>query len=249
MLTRIVGIDVSTEPKKRFIALAKVSGDTCLLDWIANGTDVNQEILVDKLADAIEKGEKILLAMDAPLGWPVALGNALSNHRAGGVLKTIPHKLFRRETDDEIYRRLGKRPLDVGADRIARTADAALSLIEGFSCRLKKTITLAWSPNIESISAIEVYPAATLKAYGITNAGYKGKEYRQVRQTMLSQLEKHITIPESLRSIIIENDDALDSAVCVLAGQDFILGRCYPPVDYKLAKREGWIWVRNISDD
>src|SRR5437016_7332440 len=38
--------------------------------------------------------------------------------------------MFRRVTDDVIYERLGKRPLDVGADRIARTAHAALRFLE-----------------------------------------------------------------------------------------------------------------------
>jgi len=33
-------------------------------------------------------------------------------------------------TDDEIFARLEKRPLDVGADRIARTVHAALALLE-----------------------------------------------------------------------------------------------------------------------
>jgi hypothetical protein len=249
MTAIIVGIDVSTESKKCFFALAKVSGDTCSLEWIADGLANNQEILIDKLAGAIMKGEKVLFAIDSPLGWPIALGNALSKHQAGGFLKTEANKLFRRVTDDEIHRRLGKRPLDVGADRIARTAHAALALMENFSSRLKKKTTLAWSPNIESISAIEVYPAATLKAYGITNTKYKGKEGRLVRQTMLNQLETYLSIPHSLRSILIENDNAFDSAVCVLTGQDFILGKCYAPVDLNLAKREGWIWVRKMQGD
>ena len=37
--------------------------------------------------------------------------------------------------------------------------------------------------------------------------------------------------------------DALDAAVCVLAGRDFIRGHALSPPDLDEAKREGWIWV------
>lgn len=44
--------------------------------------------------------------------------------------------------------------------------------------------------------------------------------------------------------ILLSDDNALDSAICVLAGQDFLLGHCADPTDPALAKKEGWIWVR-----
>ena len=65
---------------------------------------------------------------------------------------------------------------------------------------------------------------------------------------MLSDLEKYLNIPEKLRSVIIGSDDALDSAVCVIAGNDFIHGRCYKQEDMDLAKREGWIWIRGTHN-
>ncbi len=104
---------------------------------------------------------------------------------------------------------------------------------------------MTWSPVIEGVSAIEVYPAATLKAHGIKITKYKGKDGSQIRETILRDLAKHLNIPENMQSDLIGSDDALDSAVCVIAGCDFIHGQCFNPQDdMELAKREGWIWVR-----
>ena len=62
-----------------------------------------------------------------------------------------------------IQQKLKKTPLDVGADRIARTAYAALHLLGSVRVQLHLSIPLAWAPtDISVVAAIEVYPAATL---------------------------------------------------------------------------------------
>jgi hypothetical protein len=40
-----------------------------------------------------------------------------------------------------------------------------------------------------------------------------------------------------------DNDHLIDAAVCVQAAADFLRGRCQPPPDLELARKEGWIWV------
>jgi hypothetical protein len=118
----------------------------------------------------------VLLAMDAPLGWPAALGLALANHRAGQVITADAKQLFRRRTDQFIQKNIQKTPLDVAADRIARTAYAALNLLGEVGRRHGggNAIPLAWTPTLVArISAIEVYPAATLKVRGLKSHGYK----------------------------------------------------------------------------
>jgi hypothetical protein len=57
-----------------------------------------------------------LIAIDAPLGWPKPLAETLIKHRAGMPIETPANAMFRRNTDLFIQTRLGKRPLDVGAD-------------------------------------------------------------------------------------------------------------------------------------
>ena len=64
--------------------------------------------------------------------------------------------MFRRSTDDAIAERLSERPLDVGSDRIARTAHAALSFLERLRKLLDAPIPLAWEPApIEAVVAIQ----------------------------------------------------------------------------------------------
>jgi hypothetical protein len=183
-------------------------------------------------------------ALDAPLGWPADLGRSLHSHKAGAPLQLGPNILFRRETDRVVKASIGKQPLDVGADRIARTAHAALDLLYELRKRTGEAIPLAWTPDIgPGTHAIEVYPGATFAAYGVDTAGYKRKDGHAERRALLTFLSEHMRMPIDLK-LMVDNDDALDAAVCVLAGVDFLNGRAAPPGDLGTAKKEGWIWVR-----
>jgi len=58
---------------------------------------------------------------------------------------------------------------------LARTAHEALCLLEELRYETGRPIELAWSHELApGIHAIEVYPAATLIAHGMTAHGYKG---------------------------------------------------------------------------
>jgi hypothetical protein len=45
----------------------------------------------------------------------------------------------------------------------------------------------------------------------------------------------------------MSNADALDAAVCVFAGLNFLRGHALPPPNLDEAKREGWIWVAGMA--
>lgn len=184
-----------------------------------------------------------LLAIDAPLGWPAALSAALSRHQAGQEIVVEPHMMFRRETDRFLQRELRKTPLDVGADRIARTAHAALRILGELRRRLAAPIPLAWSADIVGLQAIEVYPAATLLSHGLRSTGYKGSAQSAEREEIIKGLGKRAALPGD-RSSMRASSDALDAVVCLLAAADFLNGYAVPPKDLTLAQREGWIWAR-----
>lgn len=130
--------------------------------------------MVEQLAAWMAGQKRVLVELDAPLGWPEPLGRLLSSHSAGGSLGEQPNRLFRRETDRYVKQHLGKLPLDVGADRIARTAHAALALLNELRQRTGESIPLVWNEDYpERIGAIEVYPAGTLSAAGVRCSGYK----------------------------------------------------------------------------
>lgn len=169
------------------------------------------------------------------------MGPALSVHQAGGPVDTGMH--FNRETDRIVHREIGKKPLDVGSDRIARTARAALMLLEQLRQRLGQDIPLAWTRDWKGAAAIEVYPAATLRGYGIPSSDYKKKDQLAQRSVILARLDDLVGFRAGVPAVIT-NADQLDAVVCVLAGHDFRFAEVSQPRDVNLAHKEGWIWVR-----
>lgn len=42
--------------------------------------------------------------------------------------------------------------------------------------------------------------------------------------------------------------DALDAVIWLLVAQDFLTGKAMPPNERALARKEGWIWVRELVE-
>ena len=244
MGTSIVGIDAATSPKKVGLARGEITGDVVRVVEAMLGSEVDS--VVETIA-SWAVGNRVLLAVDAPLGWPRALGRGLHGHRAGQRLPGVAQDLFRRTTDRFVHEQLGKLPLEVGADRIARTAHAALGLLHDVRTRLGAPVPLVWTPGFEGVATIEVYPAATLLSRRAPATGYKGREAaaQDSRQTILSALRDDWTLRVD-RDLLASSDDRLDAAVCVLAGADFIRGQSLAPdsTQREAAEFEGWIWSR-----
>jgi len=243
MEVQVVGIDCATEDAKVGIACGRA---------VDTGLRVERALLCSRDESAAETVTSwvratdvpTLLAVDAPLGWPLALAQALGAHRAGDAIATDANKMFRRETDRFVKTRLGKTPLDVGADRIARTAHAALRLLGDLRSRLAADVPLAWTPNlVATVSAIEVYPAATLVGHGFRAGGYKQRERLAERREIIACLQAIASLPDDLSSME-RSADALDAVVCLLAAHDFLRGEAMPPENHVLATGEGWIWAK-----
>ena len=89
--------------------------------------------------------------------------------------------------------------LDVGADRIARTAYTALAILGKLRTELGIPIPLAWTPtDVLPVAAIEVYPAATLVAHQIRSTGYKKRDQTVERREIVEALRAKLTIGESV---------------------------------------------------
>lgn len=239
--TMIVGIDCSTTGKLTGLALGQYDGRQLqILETRCGDTALPRKIVADWLSN----GQRALIALDTPLGWPKDLGPALIRHRAGEPIGLEADTIFRRETD-RVIRDRECHPFDVGADKIARTAHAYLRLLADLREGLRLAIPLAWSPSYRSrVAAIEVYPAVTLARYGLPKSGYKDAtaKHRDVRMKIIRGLRKK-TIWKVSSSSAAANADALDAVVCVLTGRDFLAGNCVSPTNRTLAEKEGWIWV------
>ena len=239
---RIIGVDVATQPKSVGLALAALDDGrlqlervTALPTWDAIDAQVLEWLV-----------EPTLLAIDAPLGWPEPLGHLLREHRAGAPLDAEANRLFRRETDDVVARALRKRPLDVGADRIARTAHSALAMLARIRKATDLEIPLPTEPGgIASTCAIEVYPAGTLASRSLLSSGYKGAGADAVaaRHTILSGIASDIVLPPAVVKSMAASDHVLDAALCCLAAADFVRRDVILPDSVERARREGWIWV------
>jgi hypothetical protein len=240
---RIIGIDCATVAKKVGLALCTVGEGRPRIDQLLVGESWPT---IDERVASWTTGPT-LLALDAPLGWPAPLADSLQGHRAGAELAHSPNAMFRRTTDDAVAAHLGKRPLDVGSDRIARTAHAALSFLARLRERVGAPIPLAWDPgSLECPAAIEVYPAGTLAARNLPHSGYKAptEQSKALRQRLTEAIQQELSIDEEATKLMVQSDHALDAALCAWAGLDFLAGDVLRPDDLNIAKREGWIWVR-----
>jgi len=247
--TAIIGIDCATQETKRGLAYGLLQDNKIIITDIASCSPVNpsQEIISNWLS----RNRLTLLALDAPLGWPATMSEKLPSHKAGNPLVLADRdRMFLRETDFVIWKEFNKKPLEIGASLIARTATSALELLENLRIIQNLDIPLAWEMgDIAETCAIEVYPAATLVARGIALAGYrKGKPGEAIRFQIIEDLIRscEIEIPKSQIARAAKSPDSLDAVVCVLAGADFLRAKCIPIPDKlrDIARKEGWIWVK-----
>ncbi len=277
---QIVGVDCAAQPKNVGVACARGRSVEVVVAGLADPAGV--------VVEWVDWSSPVLIALDAPLGWPAPMAAELADHRPGELVGTAPNAFFRRTTDRVVHERIGKMPLEVGADRIARAAHGALRLLDEVRRRAGAALPVLWpgggfrvgagavggrsagagaaeggasgvspggasgaavrgsAPGTGEGGVIEVYPGGTLKARGLPFSGYKSADPRQVarRAELRGRLGELLRLPDD--PILETNADALDAAVCVLAGLDFLHGACIDPGEHlETARKEGWIWVRD----
>ncbi|MEZ6195413.1 MAG: DUF429 domain-containing protein [Planctomycetota bacterium] len=245
----ILGVDCATDPRRTGLARARLGRAGLVLEAAALGEDADSNRA--HLVDCMDGAERLVLALDAPLGWPRDLGLALASHRAGDPIAAPADLLFRRETDRDLHRRLGKMPLEVGADRIARTARAALELLDALRREGGRALPVACVGEdlaAHRSVAVEVYPAATALVRGWPARGYKRADQRPVRERLLECLTEEMRLACDTDPLL-EHPDVLDAALAALGGADFARGACRPPADPELAAVESHIWVRRESTE
>lgn len=245
---KLIGIDCASKANEAAFAVARVRDGRLIVEQVSLGQDdVSLAQGLGPLLVAHLGAEPVLLAFDAPLGWPADLAPALAAHEAGEPLPVQPNILFRRATDRFVEETLGKHPLEVGADLIARTAHAALDLLTAIRAWSGLGIQLAWEPApVTETAAIEVYPAATLLGRWLSERGYKGHEpqRRSARLALLSRLEHDVEVSPQASTAAADSDHALDAILCALAAADFVRGRVTLPGGGRpeASTIEGWIW-------
>ncbi|HKU42662.1 MAG TPA: DUF429 domain-containing protein [Polyangiales bacterium] len=239
----LVGVDCALDEHKLGLARGRLDAAGKLsVERVTLGTA--GESAAASVSAWIDGAEHYVVALNAPLGWPAQLAPSLREHRAGERLPAAPETLFRRQTDRVVHKAVGKWPPEVGADRIARTAWAALGLLAEIRALCSRPLPLA--ARQREPGAIEVFPAASLLARGLSGAGYKAKTHagRRARAELLKRFHAELELAVA-GEILIEDPNQFDALLCVIAGADFARGLCVPPTDLALAKQEGFIWFRS----
>lgn len=244
---RTVGVDLSAEP-------AGTADAT--LEWADGGavvTELTERADDAAVIEAVERAEKA--GIDCPFGWPLPFVEFVSGHRDGHVSghPTLAGRDWRRvlanrTTDDVVRERTTLIPLSVAADRIGHAAFRCawlLSQLAGDGVDVHRA---------GSGRVVEVYPAASLKVWGLTHRGYKGTAHREVRDHLVTKLRE--TAPwldlGPYDAACRASDHALDAVVAALsaraAARDLV---AWPSGDEQTAAAavEGWIAVPTGSLD
>jgi hypothetical protein len=142
--------------------------------------------------------------------------------------------------------------LEVGANLIARTAHRAVQLLGEIRQKRGWPVPLAWDwKNVFQTSAIEVYPAGTLRSLNLDDlVEHQDEKLLQLERVRIKKARAVCKL-SSLKLKDVEPIDKksvheLDAIICVAAAVDFLLGLCSSPTleQMDVAKKEGWIWVR-----
>ncbi len=240
---QIIGIDCASKAENTAVALGTYQGASIWLSEIYMGT--KKQNIADWIYTHISASSPLLIAIDAPLGWSEPMGRLLATHQAGETIAEEQDRFFRRLTDTFVHQKTGKLPLEVGADRIARTAHSALKIIGELRAK-GLSLPMYWEAGKQEANGIiEVYPSATLKAYQTISSAYKGDslEEKAKRKQIIQDLMPYIPNISDLLNAE-SRADMLDAVVCLLAAKDFLEGLVYMPENMEVAKKEGWIWVR-----
>jgi len=243
----LIGLDAASQRERFGFAVGRLeSGAIQVLNagLLAGPRDAPSPM--EQVACYLREAPYGVIAIDAPLGWPVSMGTALSSHGAGAAIPVHKDQLFRRLTERRLRHLKIAQPLEVGADRIARAAHEALRVLDDLREASGRTIPLAWKLPITEWSVIEAYPAATLKAHRLVASGYKKSGQRE-RRKQIAQSLAH-TLPD-LDNLADQASDVFDAALCLLSAKDFLEGSAPGPDtgEQETARKEGWIWVRHAN--
>lgn len=233
-----MGVDLAAEAVRTAVAW---------IDWSADGARVSRieagagdGLILDAVLSADKAG------IDCPLGWPDAFVDFVTAHRAGHVETPAgsPGRAWRRGlalrvTDQVTHELTGLTPLSVSADRIGHTAMRCASLQAELAHRGRPVDRSGGG------TAVEVYPAASLRQWGLPYRGYK-------RTANLSELARLADALQNeapwldfngFASLCRTSDDALDAVVAALTAGATRLGKTTqaPREHADAARTEGWI--------
>jgi predicted nuclease with RNAse H fold len=234
------GLDLAAMPERTALASIEWAGRRAVIrDLICPAGD---GVILEAIGQAGKTG------IDCPLGWPDAFVDFVAAHRSGHV--GLPRdgtgtgwrrELTMRRTDVFVRDRLHLVPLSVSADRIAHVALRCAVL-------LAKLDALGRPVDRSGAGAVvEVYPAASLRGWGLRHRGYKQPRTPEVLAAAADDLLAAAPWLDCgpHQETIRRSHDAFDAVIAALTARAASLGQTCPPGedDLAAAATEGWIAV------
>ena len=221
-----LGIDLSSQPKDTAACLVEWDGDRVTArEAVLHCDDATLDGLI-RLADAV--------GIDAPLGWPEAFVRAVGGWSATTWDDAEFQKSLRlRLIDRFVQTHTRLVPLSVSTDRIGLPAMRAMALL----ARHGVTDRSGGAGKF-----FEVYPAGSLKQWGLAPRGYKGADNLHARRALLADLR--CLLPALLADdAFAESDHALDALIAALTTRMAAQKETHavPDEQVAIARIEGWI--------
>lgn len=234
------GVDLAAMPERTALASIEWTGQRAVIREIVCPAD-DGAILA-----AIGRAGKT--GIDCPLGWPGAFVDFVAAHRSGHV--TLPRdgigtgwrrELTMRRTDEFVRDELHLVPLSVSADRIAHVALRCAVLLAKLDASGRPV------DRTGAGAVVEVYPAASLRGWGLRHRGYKRPRTPDVLAAAADDLLAAAPWLDCgpHEETIGRSHDAFDAVVAALTARAASRGQTCPPGedDLAAATTEGWIAV------
>jgi predicted nuclease with RNAse H fold len=234
------GVDLAADPAGTAVASIAWSAAGAVVRLVAVPAD--DEAIVELAGEARKIG------VDCPLGWPDEFVTFVGAHRAGGVpipdgvdAKQWRRRLAWRHTDEVARRMTGLVPLSVSADRIGHTA---------MRCAALQTRLVQAGCGVDRSGAgavVEVYPAASLKVWGLPWRGYKTAKNQAALGVVVDHLKEAAPWLDlgGHEELCRHSDHALDAVVAALTARAAVRDQVCRPDERELpaARTEGWIAI------
>ncbi|MGE5291879.1 MAG: DUF429 domain-containing protein [Micromonosporaceae bacterium] len=197
---------------------------------------------------AIEKAGKT--GIDCPFGWPEDFVGFVAAHHFGHV--GIPQggmdagwrqKLTMRRTDAFVHDKIHVMPLSVSADKTAHVALRCAVLLARLDAAGRPVDRSGAGP------VVEVYPAASLRSWGLYQQGYQ----QRAKPEVLGHLAEDLLAAApwldcgSYAQTIRRSHDVFDAVIAAMTARAPAQGQTFLPSEDNLAtaRAEGWIAIPN----
>jgi predicted nuclease with RNAse H fold len=232
---KLVGIDLAASPQNCGVCVLR--DDTVEHVGCGSKFDEHPDWIVGHCARAD------VVAVDVPFGWPKPFIKALAGYEIGAALNRDRKPYLRRITDvfvtealPDHLRREAKppNPMAVAADKLGVTAMVGTILLNALSSKFRL------SPRESGVSqaVVEVYPAASLWAWGLSHKGFKGsdEDARNRRSEILEKLKVFFGLEVAVRDTetLVRSDHCFDALVATLTAREYTCSNTFDPPEYIL---------------